>query len=314
MLVVIFRTHSDVEAQHRARAARGATACRRSSRPTCRTSLPADGQRPRRGAHLGPRGRRGRGAPHHRRAIARSSRADSSCACATSSRRCRQAIGYRFRDRGLLEHAMTHTSRANEDVERRRHRQRVARVPRRRRARVRRRRPAVPRVSRVRRGREVEDEGDRWSRPRRSRGRPSGCGLGDHLLLGRGEEKTGGRRKQALLADGYEALIAAIYLDGGIEQARAFIVREFGALRRRPAPRRRVGPGLQVGAAGARAGARPAAARVPRRRQPSGPIIRSCSTWKCWWRGSRWRARRGRARRRRNRKPPASRSVDFDDA
>src|SRR5678816_2702361 len=54
--------------------------------------------------------------------------------------------------------------------------------------------------------------------------------LGDHLLLGRGEEKTGGRRKQALLADGYEALIAAIYLDGGIEQARTFIAREFGPL------------------------------------------------------------------------------------
>src|SRR5262249_23748117 len=54
--------------------------------------------------------------------------------------------------------------------------------------------------------------------------------LGDHLLLGRGEEKTGGRRKQALLADGYEALIAAIYLDGGVEHARAFIVRESGPL------------------------------------------------------------------------------------
>ena len=54
--------------------------------------------------------------------------------------------------------------------------------------------------------------------------------LGDHLLLGRGEEKTGGRRKQALLADGYEALIAAIYLDGGVEQARAFIAREFAPL------------------------------------------------------------------------------------
>ena len=54
--------------------------------------------------------------------------------------------------------------------------------------------------------------------------------LGDHLLLGRGEEKTGGRRKQALLADGYEALIAAIYLDGGIEQARAFVAREFAPL------------------------------------------------------------------------------------
>ena len=54
--------------------------------------------------------------------------------------------------------------------------------------------------------------------------------LGEHLLLGRGEEKTGGRQKQALLADSYEALIAAIYLDGGIEHARAFVAREFSAL------------------------------------------------------------------------------------
>ena len=38
-------------------------------------------------------------------------------------------------------------------------------------------------------------------------------GLGAHILLGRGEEKTGGRRKQALLADTCEALIAALYLD-----------------------------------------------------------------------------------------------------
>src|SRR2546430_11075298 len=50
--------------------------------------------------------------------------------------------------------------------------------------------------------------------------------LGDHLILGRGEEKTGGRFKQALLADAYEALIAAIYLDGGIEAAEAFLHRE----------------------------------------------------------------------------------------
>ena len=54
--------------------------------------------------------------------------------------------------------------------------------------------------------------------------------LGNHLLLGRGEEKTGGRRKQALLADGFEALIAAVYLDGGIEHARAFILRSVGDL------------------------------------------------------------------------------------
>lgn len=51
--------------------------------------------------------------------------------------------------------------------------------------------------------------------------------LGDFLLLNRGEEKTGGRHKSHLLVDAYEALIAAIYLDGGIEAARDFVKREF---------------------------------------------------------------------------------------
>lgn len=50
-------------------------------------------------------------------------------------------------------------------------------------------------------------------------------GLGKYLRLGRGEEKTGGRNKPALLADAYEALIAAIYLDGGLDAARAFVKR-----------------------------------------------------------------------------------------
>jgi ribonuclease-3 len=140
-----------------------------------------------------------------------------------------QAIEYRFRDRGLLEHAMTHTSRANEDVS----------------------------------GGVIDNEsleflGDAvlgfivadllfHAFPEFNEGQKSKVkaalvstatlarqaerlSLGDHLLLGRGEEKTGGRRKQALLADGYEALIAAIYLDGGVEQARAFIAREFAPL------------------------------------------------------------------------------------
>lgn len=47
--------------------------------------------------------------------------------------------------------------------------------------------------------------------------------LGDHIRVGRGEEKTGGRRKQALLADCLEAVIAAIFFDGGYIPARAFI-------------------------------------------------------------------------------------------
>jgi ribonuclease-3 len=50
-------------------------------------------------------------------------------------------------------------------------------------------------------------------------------GLGRFLKLGRGEEKTGGRSKPALLADAYEAVVAAIYLDGGLVSARAFVHR-----------------------------------------------------------------------------------------
>ncbi len=50
-------------------------------------------------------------------------------------------------------------------------------------------------------------------------------GLGNYLRLGRGEELTGGREKPALLADAVEALIAALYLDGGIEAARSFVDR-----------------------------------------------------------------------------------------
>jgi ribonuclease-3 len=51
-------------------------------------------------------------------------------------------------------------------------------------------------------------------------------GLGEHLLLGRGEEKTGGRRKTALLADACEAIVAAIYLDAGLAAAARFVQRE----------------------------------------------------------------------------------------
>jgi ribonuclease-3 len=140
-----------------------------------------------------------------------------------------QRIGFRFRDVGLLEHALTHRSRAHEDAS----------------------------------GGVFDNESleflgdavlgfviaDRLFRdfPQHDEGRKSKLkswlvseptladlagrlGLGEFLLLGRGEERSGGRRKRALLADGYEALIAAIHLDGGIEAARAFIEREFADL------------------------------------------------------------------------------------
>jgi len=140
-----------------------------------------------------------------------------------------RAAAYRFRDRGLVEHAMTHTSRANEDAS-----------------------------GGVFDNESLEFLGDAvlgfviadmlfrefpdYDEGEKSKTKAAlvstttlarqaeRLSLGDHLLLGRGEEKTGGRRKQALLADGYEALIAAIYLDGGIDEARAFIAREFAPL------------------------------------------------------------------------------------
>jgi ribonuclease-3 len=140
-----------------------------------------------------------------------------------------RAIQYRFRDRGLLEHAMTHTSRANEDVS-----GGVADNE------------SMEFLGDALLGFVVADmlfrEFPQFDEGGKSKAKAAlvstatlarqaeRLGLGDHLLLGRGEEKTGGRRMQALLADGYEALIAAIYLDGGIEQARAFIQREFAAL------------------------------------------------------------------------------------
>ncbi len=49
-------------------------------------------------------------------------------------------------------------------------------------------------------------------------------GLGELLLLGRGEENTGGRRRKSILADAFEAVIASVYLDGGFEKARRFVL------------------------------------------------------------------------------------------
>ncbi|MBV9497416.1 MAG: ribonuclease III [Acidobacteria bacterium] len=54
-------------------------------------------------------------------------------------------------------------------------------------------------------------------------------GMGDVILLGIGEEKTGGRKKDSLLANLFEAMIAAIYLDGGIEPVRRVIEQSFAS-------------------------------------------------------------------------------------
>jgi ribonuclease-3 len=138
-------------------------------------------------------------------------------------------IAYRFKDRGMLEHALTHRSRVHEDAS-----------------------------GGVFDNESMEFLGDSVlgfviaamlfrEFPQHNEGQKSKLkaslvsaaalarlgerlGIGEFLILGRGEEKTGGRRKHAIIADCYEALIAAVYLDGGIEEAEKFIAREFASL------------------------------------------------------------------------------------
>jgi len=135
-------------------------------------------------------------------------------------------IGYRFEDRGLIEHALTHRSRAAED-------QSGGVVDN----------ESLEFLGDAVLGLVVADalyrrfpDFDEGVKSKIKASVVSAASLarhaeairlGDHLLLGRGEEKTGGRFKQALLADAFEALIAAIYLDGGLEAATAFLMQEF---------------------------------------------------------------------------------------
>lgn len=53
--------------------------------------------------------------------------------------------------------------------------------------------------------------------------------IGEHLIVSRGEEMHGGRERPSALADTYEALLGAVFLDSGFEAAREFILREFQA-------------------------------------------------------------------------------------
>jgi ribonuclease-3 len=59
--------------------------------------------------------------------------------------------------------------------------------------------------------------------------RARSLGLGEHLVLSRGEETHGGRERPSTLADAFEALLGAVFLDGGFETAREFVLREFSA-------------------------------------------------------------------------------------
>jgi ribonuclease-3 len=137
-----------------------------------------------------------------------------------------QRLGYRFSDLELLDRALTHSSRANEEVTGRgRHNEPleflgdaviglvVADL-------LHRRDPEGTEGSKSKARAQLVSAA---SLARRAQER----GLPDLLLLGRGEEKTGGRHKAALWADAYEALLAALYLDGGFEAAHRFLRDEF---------------------------------------------------------------------------------------
>ena len=52
-------------------------------------------------------------------------------------------------------------------------------------------------------------------------------GLGEWLLLGKGEDAAGGRQKPSILSDAFEAVLGAVYLDGGVEAAKALVARLF---------------------------------------------------------------------------------------
>lgn len=67
-------------------------------------------------------------------------------------------------------------------------------------------------------------------------------GLGEHLLLGKGEEQSGGREKPSILADALEAVLGAVYLAAGMEEAHALVMRLLGS---RVAEAHAGGPGGQ---------------------------------------------------------------------
>jgi ribonuclease-3 len=136
-------------------------------------------------------------------------------------------LGHEFRDVSLLDRALTHTSHAHEEAgPARRHNEPLEFLG-----------DAVLGflVAELLHHRHPDgDEGTKSkarahlvAAPSLAR-RAAELGLPALLRLGRGEEKTGGRKKANLWADAYEAVVAALYLDGGLPAAQVFIAAQFG--------------------------------------------------------------------------------------
>ncbi len=134
-----------------------------------------------------------------------------------------EKLGYKFKNIKLLEHALTHSSYANEGKKHSKNNERleflgdsvlslvVANH-------LFLKYKAIPEgeLTKLRASLVCEKALDKFARK---------IDLGKYILLGKGEEMTGGRKRPSILSDAFEAVIAAIYLDGGFEKAEEFVLR-----------------------------------------------------------------------------------------
>ena len=136
-------------------------------------------------------------------------------------------LGYTFRDEGLLRLALTHPSVAHESGEPMAHNQRLEFLG-----------DAVLQLILTH---ELYEKFPAFDEGPLTKGRAKlvnrrtlaeharALDVGTHLILSRGEETSGGRERASTLADAFEALLGAIFLDGGFAVAGEFVSREFGA-------------------------------------------------------------------------------------
>ncbi|MBQ5326513.1 MAG: ribonuclease III [Oscillospiraceae bacterium] len=132
-------------------------------------------------------------------------------------------IGYHFRDKNLLKTAVTHSSYANDNRGGMAYNERLeflgdAVLQLITSEKLFKENPDMPegKMSKQRAALVCEDALASYSKEIK---------LGDFMLLGKGEEATGGRNRPSILADAFEALIGAIFLDGGMDNAKKFVRR-----------------------------------------------------------------------------------------
>lgn len=137
-----------------------------------------------------------------------------------------ESLGYVFRDEALLRLALTHPSVAHEAGANTPHNQRLEFLG--------------DSILDLVLTRELYDRFPDWGEGSLTKARAQlvngrtladearRLNLGEHLILSRGEESSGGRARQSALADCFEAVLGAVFLDGGHDRAREFILRRFG--------------------------------------------------------------------------------------